>query len=199
MATRPSISVSEIDELIKAVLILTRTVDQVVAVRAVESALDEPLSASKVELLRLLHYRGEQTLGRIARYLGVSKPAVTQIADSMVREKLINRTTAKADRRASYVKLTTKGKTMFRAIHSQQRHLIRNALRNSGKGKAEKWLKTLRDMTVSLAQADRAFNRYCLQCGAHADGSCVLVGGDAQCLFLEHIRTSGKKRGTAKA
>ncbi len=199
MATRPSISVSEIDELIKAVLVLTRTVDQVVAVRAVESALDEPLSASKVELLRLLHYRGEQTLGRIAQYLGVSKPAVTQIADAMVREKLINRTTAKADRRASYVKLTSKGKTMFRAIHNQQRHLIRNALRNSGGGKVEKWLKTLRDLTVSLAQADRAFNRYCLQCGAHADGSCVLVGGDAQCLFLEHIRTSGKRRGTARA
>ena len=199
MATRTSIGVSEIDELIKAVLVLTRTVDQVVAARAVESALDEPLSASKVEVLRLLHYRGEQTLGRIARYLGVSKPAVTQIVDSMVREKLINRTTAKADRRASHIKLTPKGKTMFRAIRSQQRHLIRNALRHSSVGKAGKWLKTLRDVTVSLAQADRAFNRYCLQCGAHADGSCVLVGGDAQCLFLEHISTSGNKRGMARA
>ncbi|MFH1109079.1 MAG: hypothetical protein V1790_07790 [Planctomycetota bacterium] len=53
----------------------------------------------------------------------------------------------------------------------------------AGGGEVDEWITVLQKITSSLAHADRTFTHFCLQCGAHADGSCVLIGGDADCLF----------------
>ena len=87
------------------------------------AAVDEPLSASTVKVLRLLGHRGPKNFSRIARFLGVSKAAVTQIIDGMEGGKLVLRRPAQGDRRETKVQLTDQGSTMFRTIHQRQRHL----------------------------------------------------------------------------
>ena len=100
------------------------------------------------------------------------------------------------DRREVVLGLTKRGRQAFQAIRRDQRHLLRGAIRAAGGGDVEEWFTVLRKVAGSLARADRTFTHFCLQCGAHADGSCVLVGGDADCLFLRHGASSKKRRKT---
>jgi len=181
-------------------LVLARAVNHVLESRAVEIAVGEPLSSSKVQILRLLGQRGAQSSSRVAYYLGVSKPAVSQIIDSMVRDKLVSRKPSKHDRREVELTLTTTGRKWYKATASQQRQVLRAALRNHPAGSADHWAGLLRQIAESIARADKAFDSYCLQCAAYANGTCVLMGGDADCMYLRDTRVVRKaRRGPAKA
>ncbi len=179
-----AVSVATIDHLLKAMLVFARTVDHVVEGQAVDAAVESHISGSKVQVLRLLSQRAGQTSSQVARFLGVSKPAVSQIIDAMVRSKTVTRKTAKGDRREVNLFLTDKGKELFKSIRSEQRHFVRNAIRAAGGIDPDKWVEQIHEMSQALAQADNAFKEFCAQCGSHADNTCVLVGGDAECHFL---------------
>jgi DNA-binding MarR family transcriptional regulator len=200
MGSKAPIDTKTQDGLLKSMLVFSRTVDYVLESQAVSTALNRHLSSSKVQILRLLGLRGSKTATQVAHFLGVSRPAVTQLIDSMVRTRMVVRRTAKSDRRESNLQLTKLGVTAFQAVRRQQRHFIRAAARDMQSKDAKKWITLLEGMSAAVAKADRAFKNYCLQCGAHEDGSCVLVGGDCDCLFLQHQRKAagGKAKGKAK-
>lgn len=176
---------SEVDGLLKAVLVFSRTANHVLESRAIEDA-GERLSESKVQILRLLGQRGSQTPGRLARFLCVSKPAVTQIIDSLVATELVRRRRICEDRRGTELALTPRGKQVFLKIHRQQRQVIRNSVRRVAEQDVSRWILTLEELAHALTRADKTFRGYCMQCGAHEDGTCVLTGGSAECLFLKH-------------
>lgn len=199
MASKVKLPADQADGLLKAMFVLARTVDHVLETRAVEAAIHEPMSASKVQVIRLIGQRGTQTSSQVARFLGVTKPAVSQIVDSMVGSKLLVRRPAKHDRREVGLELTKQGRNQFQAIRNEQRHLARAAIRLAENAKPDKWIDLLQGIAGSLARADRTFDQFCLQCGAHADGNCVLVGGDATCLFMQHAKAAPKRgRSTTK-
>lgn len=185
MAEKTAISDKDIDGLLKSMLVFVRTVDHVVETCAVSAAAAKALSNSKVQILRLLTQRSRQTSTQIARFLGVSKPAVSQIVDSMVHDKLVTRRGAKEDRREVILELTKLGKDQAKAIRKAQRQVARNMVRNAGGRSVSTWINMLSDMASGLAKADKAYEEFCMQCGAHEDGSCVLTGGNSECLFLE--------------
>ena len=186
MASASSSSTKNIDSLLKAMLVFSRTVDRSLETNAVKAGVGEALSSSKVQILRLLGHRGDQTASQLARYLGVSKPAVSQIIDTMLRAKLVLRRPAKEDRREVNLSLTAKGKRYAQNMLRQQRHSVKRALQQSRSFNANRWLKTLQELTEGLVKADKGLHHYCLQCSAHADPSCVLPDGDAQCLYMKH-------------
>lgn len=186
MASTSAPSIKTIDSLLKAMLVLSRAVDHSLEANAVEAAVGETLSSSKVQILRLLGHRGNQTASQLARYLAVSKPAVSQIIDTMVRAKLVNRRTAKEDRREVNLSLTPKGKKFSQSVLKEQRQFLKNALKQSKNFSASRWLTAMQEATEGLARADKSFNHYCLQCGAHDDATCVLPDGDAECLYVQH-------------
>lgn len=188
MASSAPLDVKTMDGLVKALLVLSRAVNHVLENRAVEEAVGEPLSSSKVQILRLLAQRGGQSSSRVAFFLAVSKPAVSQIIGSMVRDKLVMRQTSKHDRREVELRLTAKGKEWYQALRRQQRHLLRTAVRKHLEGPPERWIDALQQVASAVVQADKAFEDYCLQCGAHTDGSCLLLGKDTDCPFLKRAR-----------
>ena len=192
MAKKAASSTSSVDQMAKAMLVIARTVDYVLESRAVGVATDKPLSTSKVQVLRLLAQRAGQTSSQVARYLGVSKPAVSQIIDAMVRSKLVTRKTSKNDRREVNLGLTDKGKNINKDVRQQQRHYIRIAMRNLNGTAANRWINTLGDVAVALAKADEAFQDHCMQCGGHEDGTCVLLDGDEKCHFLAYQPRTAK-------
>ena len=188
-----------VDALLKAMLVFSRTVDQVLEMRAVEAAAKTTLSSSKVQILRLLGQRGGQTSTQVARYLSVSKPAVTQIVDALVRSKLVVRKTAKEDRREVILTLTKKGRDLFQSIRQFQRQYIRLTLKDAFNGNVEQWVASLYHVSESLAKADQSYKHFCAQCGAHEDGNCVLIGGDSSCPFLAQTAKAQRRRIKAKA
>lgn len=196
MAAQKNLNAKEVDQLLKALLVLARSTQQILEAGAVKSAINKPLSASKLQVLRLLGMRGAHMASQVARFLGVSKPAVTQTIDSMVKDRVVSRRTAKTSRREVTLTLTAKGTKQFRAIQQRQRHLLRLASRESLGGRAKTWVDTVWQISKALTQADRTFTHICLQCGAHEDASCVLKGGHADCLFL--LQKDLPKNGSVK-
>lgn len=174
----------DVDALLKAMLILSRTVDRVLETRASDAA-EVPLSRSHLQILRLLHRRKTQTSSDIARYLGVTKPGVSQIVAAMVRRGLLHRHTSHEDRRQQELSLSPKGRAVLERVRGKQRHFVRSAVRENEKARTRGWIETLNEMTRALVISDRNFQRFCLQCGAHANDTCVLEDGQARCLYLE--------------
>ena len=193
MNSKAVLSVEEVDRLYKALSVLSRTVAQVLDTRAVEAATGH-LSLSKVQVLRLLAHRRNQSSSQLARFLNVSRPSVTQIIDALVESGLVTRRVATGDRREVVLNLTKRGRQGFEAVRREQRRLLRSALRSAGSGEVAAWITALQKISGSLAQADPTFKHFCLQCGAHEDGTCVLIGGDAACLFLRHGASPAKSR-----
>ncbi len=194
MAKKPPLSLQTVDGMLKALLIVARAVDRILETHAVEDVTDESLSISKIQILRLLSERTGQTSSQVARFLGVSKPAVTQIVDAMVGSKLLVRKPTKQDRREVALELTQKGKTASQAVRRRQRHIIRSSMRELKETDVSRWVGALQGVAGGLARADHAFEHSCLQCGAHSDSTCVLVGGKANCVFEQHNVKVHKRR-----
>ena|GEM_PF-1928260 len=198
MASKGTVPVKSVDALLKNLLVLSRTVDHTLGKEAVKAAVSERFSPSKVQILRLLGTHASQTSSQIARFLGVSKPAVTQLIDSMVLRKLVVRRTAKHDRREVNLQLTGKGKSAYQAVHGEQRHLLRNTIGSVAGSNAERWINTLGEIAEALARAGGAFEQFCLQCGAHTDGTGVPGGGEADGAFFRGERSRAKAPKRAK-
>ncbi len=185
MASQVSIPADAVDEFYKALSVLSRAVNHILQDCAVEESLGAGISYSKVQVLRLLSRRGGQTSSRIARFLGIRRPSVTQITDALERVGWITSRVGEHDGRESIHELSDEGRRKFYLVRRQQRHLLRNTMRLADQSDVGEWTTTLHTIAGLLARSDRAFKDYCLHCGAHADGTCVLIGGEADCAFLQ--------------
>ena len=184
MATLP---LETIDGFIKAVSVLARSADHVLETRSVKGAVKEsPFRVQSSDYATSQSQRGSQTSTQIARYLGVTKPAVSQIVDAMVNRKLIARKPAKHDRREIGLVLTESGKRMMTAVRKHQRQTVRVALRGTGANTIKQWIKTSELIAATVASADKAYEEFCAQCGAHENGTCIIPGGKSNCVFLDH-------------
>ena len=175
-----------VDRLLKGLLVLARTVEEVLEIRAVRAGVGRHLGISSVQVLRLLSHRESHTASQLARFLGVSKPRVTQMIDTLQRDGWVVRQRAKHDQREVMLKLTPRGRMTARAVQKEQRQRLRVALRPARKESALRWADTLHEITAALAKAEQVFDHFCLQCEAHADRTCVMTGGDAECMYLQH-------------
>ncbi len=194
MGARAAVGVAEIDSILKAMLILLRATERVLESSNISTVVGESIGGSKVQVLRLLNAQGDQTPSQVARFLGVTKPAVSQIISAMHRSKLVAKKSKSADRREVYIGLTKLGKTAFQSVVKEQRQLVRTALKYAGNGEANTWVATMYSISSAISRADKKFEHYCLQCGAHADGTCVLQGGQSDCAFLKNEKKSSRLR-----
>ncbi len=186
MSAELSLTNKSADELLGSLLVLARSINHVLEKRTVQESTRLPLSVSKVQLLRLLEQGGEQNSTQIARYLCVSKPAVTQMLDALVRAKLVVRKTQVRDRREVGLNLTADGKKTIRDIRRKQKQFARSAVREFADRDVQQMIAMMKRTAAGLVSADRSFDDFCLQCTAHGDGVCILAVGKAGCPFTQH-------------
>lgn len=155
MAARKVVPMEKIDELLRGLLVLTRSVDHILETSVVEKVVDLPLSFSMIQLLRLLGQRDKQTSTQLAHSLKVSKPAVTQMVDTLVRKKLVVRKTAKADRREVNLSLTVRGREVYNKIRRAQRQCIRNVVTRLPPKKIDNWIDTMVELTGDLVKTNQ--------------------------------------------
>lgn len=183
MKARSTLSTKTVDDAVKALLVLSRTIDRVLDTQTVRAAVGSHMSTSKVQVLRLLALRDAQTSSQVARFLSVSKAAVSQIIDAMKRDGLVLRKTGKDDRRETYVHLSGKGKRTFEAIRREQRLTMRSALKHATRSTPGSIVKSIEAITRSLAEVGHNLDGFCLQCDAHPDRTC-LVDSASTCSYL---------------
>lgn len=183
-------------QMLKSLLVLARAIDQILQKQSDVSLGNRALPGSHLNVLLLLGHRGTETPSRIARFLGVSKPAVTQIVDAMIAAQLVRRRWGLSDRRVVSLELTTKGRRKFASVRRRQLQIVRVALADADNREKAHRAHVVEEITRSLLKAGKAYEGFCLQCGAHADGSCVLVGGKASCLLRETTPHSSRRDGS---
>ena len=185
---------SQYDSIVKSLSLLARVTQRVLEDHAVTAANGSTVGGSKLHILKLLAHRGMQSTGQVARFLSISAPGVTQLANALVRHKLIVRKPDTRDRRTTFLALTPAGKKLVHAVEGQQRKLIRTALKNAGISNPARWIESVQHVTKGLADCDLTISEeFCLQCGAHLDGSCVLVGGQNVCNFLSSAAAQSER------
>ena len=187
MASSLPHSTEQLDPLLKGLLVLARTVEEVLEVRAVRAGIGQPMGRSNVQVLCLLAHRGGHTGSQVARFLGVSKPRVSQMIDAMAHDGMVVRRRSEGDRREVFLELTKRGRLRAQAVQREQHRQLRMALRLVRQPGVARWADMLHEIAGALGRADGVCEEFCLQCGAHADATCVLTGGDAKCLYLQHM------------
>lgn len=75
------------------------------------------ISHSQVGLLFMLSYHKRLQAKHIAEYLGVSKSAVSQLADPLIKKGLLDRQTDPKDRRIAHLSLTASGQKEIKKLH----------------------------------------------------------------------------------
>ena len=180
-------AVDNTDALLKALFCLCRSVDEVLDAQAIESAGgDHGLSSSKVRLMKLIAHNGEQMIGQIARFLGVSDPAASQLSDALEHQRLVARRVNPRDRRSAFVRLTPQGKRAITAVEKEQRKRLSGALKAAGRGSMKDWVTQLESLARALGQADDTYEEFCLQCVAFPDGTCLLGEAPDACSYRRH-------------
>lgn len=75
---------------------------------------ESDLSFSQVNTMFRLYHRGASSVNQLAKHLGVTKAAVSQLLDSLIEADLIERSENPEDRRMKLIALTDEGKSLVR-------------------------------------------------------------------------------------
>jgi MarR family 2-MHQ and catechol resistance regulon transcriptional repressor len=85
--------------------------------RSLEEPLYDTLTVSQSYCLRSLYFCGSQTMSALAEKLHVQLSTMTGVVDQLEAKKLVERLAHPSDRRSLQVKLTSKGRKIYRAAH----------------------------------------------------------------------------------
>ena len=118
------------------------------------------LSRGKITLPQLwvlehLSRREACPMNELARFLRVSRPAVTGMADRMIAQGLISRQDDPHDRRIVRVRLTAKGHQILKTIWDQKRRMLVDVFGKISPSRREQYLAIL-EQVVQILNSPRS-------------------------------------------
>jgi DNA-binding MarR family transcriptional regulator len=117
-----------------------------------DSTLDLPLRQLRVCLTLC---GGMESMSDLSRELGVSLSAMTQVANRLERQGLVERVFDGSDRRVRFLRLTERGEALMRSHEEAQLRRMERCLRQMGQQEAEHVLKSLGALVDSCASVDK--------------------------------------------
>lgn len=115
------------------------------------------LSRGKITLPQLwvmehLSRRRDCPMGELARFLGISRPAATGLADRLIAQGLAARRGDPKDRRVVRVNLTPKGQRALSSIWDQKRRMIQQVFGQISPADRAHYLATLKRVVGILSK-----------------------------------------------
>ena len=114
------------------------------------------LHAAKVttaQLAVLEFTREHRTVSEVADYLGLSRPATSQLLDKLVRGSLIRRMEGAMDRRKRDVVLTAKGKSLVERLAAARAARFESSLAALAPSVAQRFQSILNEVVRALSEA----------------------------------------------
>lgn len=108
------------------------------------------LTVIQVQALALLR-EGSSPATRLATYLGISGPAMTQLTDRLIRKQLIERGSAEGDRRAVMIALTGQGKRVVDRFRKRRSEVFAEALSRVSASDQTEVVEALNKLAIALA------------------------------------------------
>jgi DNA-binding MarR family transcriptional regulator len=112
------------------------------------------LSIYHYEILGILFGRGALSMSEIGRFVGISRPNLTPIMDSLVRDSLVERLSSEEDRRIVKALLTAKGQARMQAGQRQAREEMKAAFSGFSNENLKELVFSFKSMARLLSQLD---------------------------------------------
>jgi DNA-binding MarR family transcriptional regulator len=104
--------------------------------------------------LEYLSREGAVPMNRLARFLKISRPNATHLADRLIAQGLIRRIANPMDRRMVQLTLTPKGERALRTIWDQKRRMIEEIFGQLKEEERWRYLKTIERVVEILRQKE---------------------------------------------
>ncbi|MCL6625642.1 MAG: MarR family transcriptional regulator [Alicyclobacillus shizuokensis] len=111
------------------------------------------LTTSEMFILRYLDACGRAKASDLARVVGLSPGAITQVCDELVKSGFVDRTRSEEDRRVVYIAITNQGKQKFEHIRSVRIQKWRSILEQLGPDDAATLLRILQRVVDLIGDA----------------------------------------------
>ncbi len=112
------------------------------------------INTSQRALLEFLHRQQPQTVPQIAREKSVSRQHIQSVANELLSLELISSTRNPDHKRSHHLRLTTKGKSLYKSIRKQETVLIKHMEKAFWQEDLDTTLETLRSIDSYLASGD---------------------------------------------
>jgi DNA-binding MarR family transcriptional regulator len=110
------------------------------------------LTVVQVQALTLLREESSPAT-RLATYLGISGPAMTQLTDRLIRKHLIERGSAEGDRRAVMIALTGQGRRVVDRFRKRRSEVFAEALSRVSASDQTEVVDALNKLAIALAES----------------------------------------------
>jgi DNA-binding MarR family transcriptional regulator len=118
--------------------------------RSLDTKLYGMLTVSQSYCLRILYFQGVRTMSDLASTLQVSVSTITGVIDQLEGKGLVERTDHPEDRRSLRVRLTPKGRNLYRAAHEAFLSYLKPLLDSRSPAERKKQLAFLDEIEQSI-------------------------------------------------
>jgi DNA-binding MarR family transcriptional regulator len=132
------------------------------------------LSFSQFKLLKLVALTEAQTIGDVAAFLGVSNPAASKAVDKLVRQGLLVRSEAPADRRAIQLSLTESSLRLLAAYDAAKNRKLAAVFRRYSPRDLRRTAELLDRLSAGMMDHTAKPEELCLQCGIYYRKKCLV-------------------------
>jgi DNA-binding MarR family transcriptional regulator len=163
-----------ISELLGSVQVFSSAMRDVLEEKLLREAVRGRLTFSGLKLLKLVALTDSHTIGDVAAFLGVSNTAASKAVDKLVRRRLLRRTEAHADRRASELSLTGEGRRLLSAYEAAKDQKLTEIFSACAPEQLGGMVATLDRLSANIVNHTADPQELCFQCGIYFREKCLL-------------------------
>jgi DNA-binding MarR family transcriptional regulator len=163
-----------ISELLGSVQVFSSAMRDVLEEKLLREAARGRLTFSGLKLLKLVAFTDSHTIGDVAAFLGVSNTAASKAVDKLVRRRLLRRTEAHADRRASELSLTGEGRRLLSAYEAAKDQKLTEIFSACVPEQLGGMVATLDRLSANIVNHTANPQELCFQCGIYFREKCLL-------------------------
>jgi DNA-binding MarR family transcriptional regulator len=177
--------------------IFSTAVRDILEARYLKEVFPQGLTRGQFHLLKLIARQDGHPVRRMAEFLGVSPPAVTQNVDKLERLGLLTRERDPKDRRGIILTVSPLGSEVVHRYESLKTERLAPVLGQIEPEEIETLARLMQRFSVLLFKQEELQDEFCLRCAAYSEDNCPVghvVGGCPQ----EKLRLEEGSRPTAE-
>ena len=163
-----------INDFLGSTQVFASSVNNVIEERLLRQVGPRQLTFSQFKLLKLLALTDAQTIGDVAAFLGVSNPAASKAVDKLVRQGLLVRSEALADRRATELSLTDSSRRVLADYDAARNKKLAGVFRQFSPADLRRTSELLDQLSAGIVDHTAQADDLCLQCGIYYRKKCLV-------------------------
>lgn len=183
-----------IQDFLGSATVFASTVREIVERKLLAETVRADLTHSQFRLLKMVAMTEAQTIGDVARFLGVSNAAASKAVDKLVRRKLLRRTEAEADRREIRLALTEASRKILESYDAKRDEKLVAVFKDFSSQELERCAALLDRLSAGIVDHGANTEELCLQCGIYYRQKCIVRKlANSNCFYHgKRVRPSGR-------